>query len=257
MRARCFPLWFSLLALISTSQAARAESAAPLDTVLTKDGEVLRGKLRACTDENININVDGSDTNVPVRSVKQVIVNGGSPCGRWQPGKPVEPGAKPSAAPMSQDAAAPSGEFSASLGVGLSHELLGVDLAYRRGHIEGYAGLGIASLLPGVSFGGRWFARDDGGGFFVALNLGVHGWSRFYGLGDNPASWPATSGVLGWATVTPGYRFSWDHVYLQASIGAGLYSDHTSCPKCTSEGPKEETNAGVIPDVMLAVGLRF
>jgi len=153
---------------------------------------------------------------------------------------------------------APPTEVSVSLGLGLAYEVGGLELAYRAGHVEGYLGLGLASFLPGASVGGRYFVHDDGSGFFVGLNLAAHGWSRFYGLFDNPQSWPSTSGVLAWATVTPGYRFAWDKVFVEAAIGGGFYYSRTTCPACTpADGPPVAHSFGLLPDATLAVGLRF
>jgi len=149
-------------------------------------------------------------------------------------------------------------EISVSLGAGLAYEGIGLELAYRSGHAEGYLGLGLASFLPGASFGGRYFVHDDGSGFFVGLNLAAHGWSRFYGLFDNPQAFPPTGGVLFWATVTPGYRIAWDKVFVEGALGGGVSYQRTTCPGCdASLGPKVEHSFGLLPDLMLAVGLRF
>jgi len=65
-------------------------------------------------------------------------------------------------------------ESAISLGGGLAYEFVGVNLALRRKNFEGYLGLGLLSVLPGVAIGGRYYLRPDGTGFFFALNLAGH-----------------------------------------------------------------------------------
>lgn len=140
-------------------------------------------------------------------------------------------------------------ESSVSLGGGFSYELLGLNLAHRREHLEGFLGLGLLSFLaPGASIGGRYYLGPDGTGFFFALNLAFHGWKG--GLFDSNGS---TGGLTLWATITPGYRLAWDHFFLQAAIGGGLFYTSHDWPT----PPSQTKGVGLLPDAMLAAGWRF
>jgi len=151
-------------------------------------------------------------------------------------------------------------EFSISFGVGLAYEVAGINFAARFGHVEAYVGLGVASLWPGgASFGSRLFLRDDGSGFFLGVNLAAHAPTIVYGYGffDDPVIYPS-SGFLGWATLTPGYRFVWGKLFFQVALGAGIYYQQTSCPTCTPDiGPTQQHSLGFLPDGAISGGLRF
>jgi len=135
-------------------------------------------------------------------------------------------------------------DVSISIGGGLAYELVGVNVAYRARHLEGYLGLGLLSALPGASIGARYFVRPDGTGFFVALNAAGH-----RGFLDDQA----TSASLFWATITPGYRLGSGAVYLQGAIGGGvayLFRTYRTPPSPTKD-------FAPVPDAMLAFGFRF
>lgn len=139
-------------------------------------------------------------------------------------------------------------EVSVSVGAGLAYELIGVNFAVRQEHFEGYLGLGLASALPGAAAGARYFLRPDGSGFFLGLNLAAHSFTGE--LLDCCA--PDRTTRLFWATLTPGYRHAWEHVYLQAALGGGVaYTLQTN-----NDGHPQKS-IGVLPDAMLAIGARF
>jgi hypothetical protein len=139
-------------------------------------------------------------------------------------------------------------EFSISLGGGLAYEGLGLNLSFRSEHVEGYLGLGLFSFLPGVAAGARWFLRPDGDGFFVGLNLAGHTWTG--GLFDSNGS---TGGRAFWATLTPGYRATFDSFFLQAALGGGISYAMTFW----TTPPSPTRGWGPIPDAALAAGFRF
>jgi hypothetical protein len=143
---------------------------------------------------------------------------------------------------------ASNSEFSVSLGGGLAYEIFGLNFAYRSEHVEGYLGLGGLSFLPGIAAGARWFLRPDGDGFFVGINLAAHTWKG--GLFDSNGS---TGGRLFWATLTPGYRWAWEHFFLQAAIGGGVVYSMTFWK--TPPSPDRNWNPTV--DAVLAAGVRF
>ncbi len=111
----------------------------------------------------------------------------------------------------------------------------------------GYLGLGLLTLIPGAAFGARWFPRPDGAGFFLGLNGGFHSYTgSFFENG-------ATGGRFVSATLTPGYRFAWEHFFLQAAVGGGFLYALTFYYR----PPSPTKNWTFFPDAMLALGLRF
>src|SRR5712664_815975 len=136
-------------------------------------------------------------------------------------------------------------DVSISLGGGLAYDLVDLNLAYRAGHVEGFLGLGLLTLLPGASIGARYFVRPDGTGFFMALNAAGH---RGVFLDDQ-----ATSGSLFWATVTPGYRLAIESSFLQVAIGGGV----AYLFKTFDTPPSPTKRLVPILDAMLALGFRF
>jgi hypothetical protein len=138
-------------------------------------------------------------------------------------------------------------ETSVSVGGGLAYEVLGLDVALRRDHLEGYVGIGLLSFLKGLAAGGRYYLRPDGNGFFLAVNLGAHFDNIRIDANDS------TGGRLFWATFTPGYRLVAGGFFLQIAIGGGLVFDRTywSTPPLVTGGWQ------VLPDAMLALGGRF
>jgi len=138
-------------------------------------------------------------------------------------------------------------QFSVSLGGGFAYEIVGLNLALRVDHVEGYLGLGLLTLIPGAAFGARWFPRPDGAGFFLGLNGGFHSYTgSFFENG-------ATGGRFVSATLTPGYRFAWEHFFLQAAVGGGFLYALTFYYR----PPSPTKNWTFFPDAMLALGLRF
>lgn len=140
-------------------------------------------------------------------------------------------------------------EVSISLGAGLAYEFAGISLAVRSEHVEGYLGLGLASILVhGLAGGARYFFAPDGDGFFLGMNLGAH---TFDGVLFDCCA-PERTTRFFWATLTPGYRFAWEHVYLQAAAGGGpFYSFETNRTGVPTK------NLYLLPDAMLAIGARF
>ena len=138
-------------------------------------------------------------------------------------------------------------ETSISLGGGFAYEILGLNVALRREHVEGYVGIGLLSFLKGLAAGGRYYLRPDGAGFFLALNLGAHADNIRIDAADS------TGGRLFWATLTPGYRLASGGFFLQIAIGGGLVFDRTywSTPPLVTGGWQ------ALPDAMLAAGGRF
>ena len=136
-------------------------------------------------------------------------------------------------------------EWSISAGGGLAYELVGVNLAYRSGPIEGYVGAGLLTISPGLAFGVRYHLSDDGGGFFVALNGGAHPGLT---LSDE-----ATGGGTFWATISPGYRINLDSFFVQGAVGGGLLYVFRTYPTA----PSPTRTFGPVPEVMLALGVRF
>ena len=138
-------------------------------------------------------------------------------------------------------------EFSLSLGGGLAYELLGINAAVRAGHVESYVGLGLMSLLPGVAAGVRWFAQQDGSGFFIGLNGGAHLDTIRIDEEDS------TGGRLFWATVTPGYRVAGKRVFAQIAAGGGIVASTTFW----STPPSPTRNWSFFPDAALGIGVRL
>jgi hypothetical protein len=139
-------------------------------------------------------------------------------------------------------------EFSISLGAGGAYDVLGLNLAYRSQHVEGYLGLGWFSFLPGIAAGARWFLRPDGDGFFVGINLAGHTWKG--GFFDSNGS---TGGQLFWATLTPGYRATFGSFFVQAALGGGIAYWMTSW----TTPPSPTRGWAPSPDAALAAGFRF
>jgi len=136
-------------------------------------------------------------------------------------------------------------EWSFSGGAGLAYELVGVNLAYRSGQVEGYLGVGVMTVLEGASGGARFFARPDGSGFFVGLNLGAH--MTFF------RDQETTSRIYS-ATITPGWRFVLgERAFAQLAAGGGLaYSFRTF-----RTPPSPERSVLPTPDLLAGVGFRF
>jgi hypothetical protein len=140
-------------------------------------------------------------------------------------------------------------EFSISLGAGLAYELVGFSFAWRSDHAEGYLGIGVLSELPGFALGGRYYSRDDGNGFFLALNLAGHADNVLRVVYDG-----TKGGRLFWATITPGYRATFgSSFFLQAAIGGGIIFATTFWTT-----PPSPTRSWIpVPDLALAAGFRF
>lgn len=138
-------------------------------------------------------------------------------------------------------------QFAISVGGGFAYELVGINLALRVGHVEGFVGLGVMTLLPGLAAGVRWFPRDDGAGFFLGFNGAYHSYSGSFF--DNDSS----SGRFLYATLTPGYRLAWSGFFIQAAVGLGFGYALTFY-----DTPPSPTHGWfLLPDAMLALGFRF
>ena len=106
----------------------------------------------------------------------------------------------------------------------------------------------MLSILPSVALGTRLYARRDGSGFFLGVNL-AGDWHEG-ALFDTDQH--ARHNYLYVATLTPGYRFAWDTFFLQAAVGGGLAYNFRTWD--TSPPTKD---LGAIPDAGLAAGFRF
>ncbi len=158
---------------------------------------------------------------------------------------------------------APSGwRGSVSLGAGHDWAGLGLQGEVETGGFAGSVGLGFQGLAGfGLALGARWYPTRMSQGFFV----GPHA-AGYFGV-TNFGAWRVAPWL--WAVaLTVGYRFQWQHLFFEASVGPALSwlfigdrGDALPPGWVFSPGPLgpvgPDIPAWLIPDVGLALGWRF